>query len=64
MVENCRYTVVPTRKRLELVFALVSVNQLSLYEAVAEMCEEYESYLDRAEGPLWEDSRVPRLCQA
>ena len=30
---------VPTKKRLRLFFALVSVNQLSLYGAVAEMCE-------------------------
>ena len=29
-----------------------SVNQLSLYGAVAEMCEEYESYHDRTGGPV------------
>ena len=31
---------------------LASVNQLSLYGAVAEMCEEYESYHDRTERPV------------
>ena len=41
---------------------IASVNQLSLYGAVAEMCEEYESSIMR-EDPLWENSRVPRSCQ-
>ena len=31
---------------------ITSVNQLSLYGAVAEMCEEYESYLDRTGRPV------------
>ena len=31
---------------------ITSVNQLSLYGAVAEMCEEYEPYHDRTEGPV------------
>ena len=31
---------------------LTSVNQLSLYGAVAEMCEEYESYHDRTLQPV------------
>ena len=31
---------------------ITSVNQLSLYGAVAEMCEEYESYHDRTGGPV------------
>ena len=38
---------------------IASVNQLSLYGAVAEMCEEYERG-----HPLWEGSRVPHSCQA
>ena len=43
-MENCRYTTVPTRKRFETVFrTIISVNQLSLYGAVAEMCEEYKA---------------------
>ena len=32
--------------------AITSVNQLSLYGAVAEMCKEYESYHDRTRGPV------------
>ena len=43
---------------------ITSVNQLSLYGAVAEMCEEYESFYDRTGNPLWEGSRVPHSCQA
>ena len=31
---------------------ITSVNQLSLYGAVAEMCEEYESFHDRTEKPV------------
>ena len=31
---------------------ITSVNQLSLYGAVAEMCEEYESYHDRTARPV------------
>ena len=30
----------------------VAVNQLSLYGAVAEMCEEYETFHDRTEQPV------------
>ena len=38
---------------IETVFrTITSVNQLSLYGAVAEMCEEYESYPDRTGGSL------------
>ena len=38
---------------IETVFrTITSVNQLSLYGAVAEMCEEYESYHDRTGGPV------------
>ena len=36
---------------IETVFrTIISVNQFSLYGAVAEMCEEYESYHDRTGG--------------
>ena len=39
-----RYTLQPTRKRLRLFRIIVySANQLGLYGAVAEICEEYES---------------------
>ena len=38
---------------IETVFiTIISVNQLSLYGAVAEMCEEYESCPDRTERPV------------
>ena len=33
-------------------FTITSVNQLTLYRAVAEMCEEYESFHDRTEKPV------------
>ena len=37
---------------IETVFrTVISVNQLSLYGAVAEMCEEYETFQDRTEQP-------------
>ena len=43
----------PIWKRFKLFFAAItSVNQLSLYGAVAEMCEEYESCHDRTGGPV------------
>ena len=32
---------------------IISVNQISFYCAVAEMCEEYESDHDRTGDPLW-----------
>ena len=49
---NCRYTLQPTRKRLRLFFAKFSANQLSLYGAVAKICEEYESLHERTGRPV------------
>ena len=50
MVENCRCADIAT---IETVFRkVISVNQLSLYWAVAVMCEEYESCHDRTGGPV------------
>ena len=47
-MENCRYTIVPILQTIETIFRIiVSVNQLSLYGAVSEMCEEYETLHDR-----------------
>ena len=61
-MEHCRYTIVPIWKRLKTIFRIIiSVNQLSLHGAVAEMCEEYETLHDRT---LWEDNRVPHSYQA
>ena len=53
VMENCRYTIVPIWEMIETVFrTITSVNQLSLNGAVAEMCEEYESYHDRSGQPV------------
>ena len=46
-MENCRFILVP-KKQLRLFRIIVSANQLSLHGAVAEMCEEYESFHDRS----------------
>ena len=52
-MENCRYTIAPTRETIQTFFrTIISVNQLSLYGAVAEMCEEYETLHDRTERPV------------
>ena len=41
-----------TQETIETIFRMiVSANQLSLYGAVAEMCEEYESLHDRSGRP-------------
>ena len=50
VMENCRYTIQPIWKRLRLRI-IVSANQLSLYGAVAEMCEEFETHQDRSGRP-------------
>ena len=50
--ENCRFTLLPTQETIETIFRIiVSANQLSLYGAVANMCEEYESHHDRSGRP-------------
>ena len=51
-MENCRFTLQPSRKRLRLFRIIFSANQLSLYGAVAEMCEEYESLHERTGRPV------------
>ena len=41
------------QETIETIFRIiVSANQLSLYKAVAEMCEEYESHHERTERPV------------
>ena len=43
----------PTRETIETIFRIiVSANQLSLYGAVAEICEEYESLHERTKRPV------------
>ena len=49
---NCRFTLRPFRKQLRLFRIIVSANQLSLHGAVAEMCEEYETFHERTERPV------------
>ena len=53
VMENFRYTFVPIWIRLKLFFRIVvSADQLSLYGAVAEMCEDYETLRDRSGQPV------------
>ena len=59
-MENCQCTIAPTRERFETVFrTIISVNQLSLYGAVAEMCEEYESCHYKTGRPFVEGQSNP-----
>ena len=47
--ENCRYILLPYQETIETMFPIiVFANQLSLYGAVANICEEYESLHDRS----------------
>ena len=50
-MENCRYTIAADLETIETRI-VASVNQLSLYGAVAEMCEEYETLHDRTVQPV------------
>ena len=48
-MESCQFTLLPSQETIEAIFRIiVSAYQLSLYGAVAEMCEEYESCHDRS----------------
>ena len=49
---NLRYTLQPTRKRLRFSRIIVSAIQLSLYGAVAEICEGYEFPPERTVRPV------------
>ena len=49
---NCLYILLRIKKQLRLFFRIiVFANQLSLYGAVANICEEYESLHDRSGQP-------------
>ena len=49
---------------IETVFrTIISVNQLSIYGAVAQMCE-MNPFMIEGGNPLWEDNRVPHSYQA
>ena len=49
-MENCRYTLQMNTQWIQF-FALSSVNQLSIYGAVANICEEFESQQDGSGEP-------------
>ena len=50
--ENCQFTITADQETIETIFRIiVSANQLSLYGAVANMCEECESLHDRSGQP-------------
>ena len=52
-VENFRYTSVPMGIRLKLFFrTIISVNQLSIYGAVSDLCEEYKACHVRTGRPV------------
>ena len=51
--ENCRFTIAADQETIETIFRIiVSANQLSLYGAVAEICEEYESLHEKMGRPV------------
>ena len=51
-VENYRYTSVPKVVRLKLFRTIISVNQLSIYGAVSDVCDEYSACQPRTERPV------------
>ena len=57
--ENCRFTIAADQATIETIFRIiVSANQLSLYGALANMCEEYESLHDRSGQPDKSDGTI------
>ena len=53
VMENCRYTIAADLETIETIFRIiVSANQLSLYGAVALICEEYEFFHERTGQPV------------
>ena len=51
-IANCQYTSLQILQQLKQFFRIiVSVKQLSLYGAVANICEEFEAYQDRSGEP-------------
>ena len=51
-MENCQYTSLQIIQQLKTVFRIIiSANQLSLYGAVANICEEFETHQDRSGEP-------------
>ena len=52
VMENCRYAMQPMWKRLRFFRIIVSANQLSLYGAISEICDVYETLHERTERPV------------
>ena len=50
-MENCRYTSLQITQQLKLFRIKISVNQLSIYGAVAAICEEFENHQDGSGEP-------------
>ena len=51
-MENCRYTSLQITQQLKHFFRIIiSVNQLSIYGAVAAFCEEFENHQDGSGEP-------------
>ena len=50
-MENCQYTSLQIIQQLKYFRIIVSANQLSLYGAVANICEEFEAHQDRSGEP-------------
>ena len=50
-MENCLFTSLQIKTQLTIYRIILSVNQLSVYGAVAAVCEEFESHQDRSGEP-------------
>ena len=64
VVENCRCTFALMGERLKLFRTNISVNQLSIYGAVANMCEEYKACNVRAGRPCYGRTICPFFVSA
>ena len=50
---NCLYTSLQIKTQIDTIYRIIlSVNQLSVYGAVAAVCEEFESHQDRSGEPV------------
>ena len=50
-MESCQYTSLQIVQQLRLFRIIISANQLSIYGAVANTCEEFEAHQDRSGEP-------------
>ena len=59
-VENYQYTSVPMGDTIQTVFrTIISVNQLSIYGAVSDLCDEYRTCQARAGRPVLAEQSDP-----